>query len=383
MDDSYAAGLIDGDGYIGISHVKAADTYAIKVAVAMVIKSSPILDVLKQRYGGVLSPMKPETERNAPKVRWKAEGDEAYKALTAVLPYLILKKDQARIGMDLHEQIMASRAERGRSHWCPHLRRDAELAKQRIHTLNQRGPEVVPMLPDATPFAVYRWGRWWEPDEDLFGPVEYQDSWPASGQMIAGHVYQLPPPNISQPGPLLGTPRCSDGMHNPMRERENIGNPQGRLEDQVALLPTPMARDAERGQGYPDDTGRPLSETVHRLLPTPQARDGDGARQPSRAHAASRRERGHSFNMEDAIALLPTPRATDGEKGGPNQRVSSGDQMLPSAVMSLLPTPTATPYGNNQSPSPGASVRPSLDSLAPLLASGASTPPPSDAGSDC
>lgn len=31
-------------------------------------------------------------------------------------------------------------------------------------------------------------------------------------------------------------------------------------------------------------------------------------------------------------ALLPTPRASDGEKGGPNQRGSSGDPMLPSAV---------------------------------------------------
>lgn len=33
------------------------------------------------------------------------------------------------------------------------------------------------------------------------------------------------------------------------------------------------------------------------------------------------------------MKLLPTPRATDGTKGGPNQRGSSGDLMLPSAVM--------------------------------------------------
>jgi DNA (cytosine-5)-methyltransferase 1 len=33
----------------------------------------------------------------------------------------------------------------------------------------------------------------------------------------------------------------------------------------------------------------------------------------------------------------------------------------------MLPTPTATPYGNNQSPSADAAVRPSLDSLAKLL----------------
>lgn len=61
--------------------------------------------------------------------------------------------------------------------------------------------------------------------------------------------------------------------------------------------------------------------------------------------------------------LLPTPRASDGEKGGPGQRGSSGDLMLPSAV-ALLPTPTATAYGSNQSDSDGAAVRPSLDTLA-------------------
>lgn len=41
------------------------------------------------------------------------------------------------------------------------------------------------------------------------------------------------------------------------------------------------------------------------------------------------------------MTLLPTPRAGDGEKGGPNQRGSSGDLMLPSAVTHLLPTPMA------------------------------------------
>lgn len=43
----------------------------------------------------------------------------------------------------------------------------------------------------------------------------------------------------------------------------------------------------------------------------------------------------------DSSSSLPTPRATDGTKGGPNQRGSSGDLMLPSAVAQLLPTPVA------------------------------------------
>jgi DNA (cytosine-5)-methyltransferase 1 len=39
---------------------------------------------------------------------------------------------------------------------------------------------------------------------------------------------------------------------------------------------------------------------------------------------------------------------------------------LPTAV-ETLPTPTATPYGSNQSASSGAAVRPSLDALVPAL----------------
>lgn len=42
------------------------------------------------------------------------------------------------------------------------------------------------------------------------------------------------------------------------------------------------------------------------------------------------------------LTLLPTPRGTDGTKGGPNQRGSKGDLMLPSAVHQLLPTPVVT-----------------------------------------
>lgn len=69
------------------------------------------------------------------------------------------------------------------------------------------------------------------------------------------------------------------------------------------------------------------------LLPTPTARDG----MSGPGHAATAEG---APNLRTTLALLPTPRATDGTNGGPNQRGSSGDLMLPSAVMQLLPTPT-------------------------------------------
>lgn len=46
-------------------------------------------------------------------------------------------------------------------------------------------------------------------------------------------------------------------------------------------------------------------------------------------------------DLRTVVSIMPTPRAMDGTKGGPNQRGSSGDVMLPS-VAAHLPTPTAS-----------------------------------------
>ncbi len=59
---------------------------------------------------------------------------------------------------------------------------------------------------------------------------------------------------------------------------------------------------------------------------------------------------------------LPTPLANDGEKRG-NFEITNPRNGLPAAVQNL-PTPTATPYGYNQSCSPNAKRRMGLDSMA-------------------
>jgi len=84
------------------------------------------------------------------------------------------------------------------------------------------------------------------------------------------------------------------------------------------------------------------------LLPTPGKADGDGG------HLNSDGFQSTLPGVARDMALLPSPRTSDTNgaghhgdggmdlpKGGPNQRGSSGDLMLPSAVQSLLPTPTA------------------------------------------
>ena len=54
-----------------------------------------------------------------------------------------------------------------------------------------------------------------------------------------------------------------------------------------------------------------------------------------------------SDGNQPSVTILPTPRASEATKGGPNQRGSKGDLMLPSAVVQLLPTPTTTQRGTD------------------------------------
>lgn len=91
----------------------------------------------------------------------------------------------------------------------------------------------------------------------------------------------------------------------------------------LVAIPTPTA---ERDGNTPEThlarkPGRKvvtsLDVVVNHCLPSPRTSDTNGPGGP---------------DLRTVVSIMPTPRATDGTKGGPNQRGSSGDVMLPSAV---------------------------------------------------
>lgn len=121
----------------------------------------------------------------------------------------------------------------------------------------------------------------------------------------------------------------------------DIGAPHGRRRVfVVAAHPERVARLQRRvaapGQASPRRT---LGAAARRdrapiaLLPTPKTTD-------NRAGTPGDMRRNEP-GLRCIPYLLPTPRATDGTKGGPNQRGSSGDLMLPSAVVQLIPAVAA------------------------------------------
>lgn len=204
--------------------------------------------------------------------------------------------------------------------------------------------------------------RLWKkkPEQDGFFELlePFSETWPASGSMRSGrasaHRRSALPTNVSaySSSPGLPTPRARDW-------KGRDPNPRGiDLNEAVALLPTPTVSEAN-GIGHAADGGMNLRHTVS-LLPTPRASENEN-RQTKRSPSQEAGTHGKCLAAEVAH-LLPTPVASDGERQ--SSTYSRGNPTLAGA---LLPTPTATPYGNNQSPSPGATVRPSLDSLAPTL----------------
>jgi DNA (cytosine-5)-methyltransferase 1 len=112
-----------------------------------------------------------------------------------------------------------------------------------------------------------------------------------------------------------------DGLTLSLTSRRTTELPRlaGDLPPALTLLPTPAVNDM--GAGKTVDAWDAWTERM-------QAEHGNG--------------NGHGKSLAiEAQRLIPTPRATDGTKGGPNQRGSSGDLMLPSAVQKMLPTPRA------------------------------------------
>ena len=190
------------------------------------------------------------------------------------------------------------------------------------------------------------------PEGSLFGvPVSAVGKWPTAGLVAGGMLWPLPVEVCGAVDTVFPTPmaRVANGRGTPSPETaaDRMASGRRNLEDAVALLPTPRVSAQRTSRGAilsADSRSAPSLERAleiakgvlpreleswdeappsWRPLPTPTARDatrgagwGDQSGRP----------------LSEVIAFLPTPRASDGEKGDPNQRGSAGDLALPAAV---------------------------------------------------
>lgn len=219
MDLAYAAGLIDGEGCISTMTRRGYVTPRLEVG--MTVKAKHLLDDLARTFGGNVRLFREETDRWAKAYHWTMVGTPVAEVMEALLPHLRLKQDQARLVIEL-EELRASMERRanGSASWTDDGLRRAGIIAARISEMNQKGPERKRApAPDLEPLAEYRWGYWWEPQESLFGPVEFDGPWPTSGMMVDGVVYATPEPPTDGSGssssPNLPTPTSRDWKDGP------------------------------------------------------------------------------------------------------------------------------------------------------------------------
>jgi hypothetical protein len=155
---------------------------------------------------------------------------------------------------------------------------------------------------------------------------------PPWGCLHDGELYELPTPErpTIEPGySSLPTPRATSAMSDPLETTRSMRHQRGyskfRLEETVAMLPTPRAMNGQqRNQTIYMREGPQNLENALALLPTPAVNDMGAGKDPqawtewaARQKAADGRPAPHGKSLEqEALKVLATPTAGLGMGGG-------------------------------------------------------------------
>lgn len=101
IDIAYIAGFFDGEGSIFIS--KSRKQYFLTVSISNTDKS--VLESIQRIMGGSLSKSPDKRENCSHLFRLRLYCDEAKKFLEKILPYLKIKKEQAKLSIEFQSKM--------------------------------------------------------------------------------------------------------------------------------------------------------------------------------------------------------------------------------------------------------------------------------------
>lgn len=151
---AYTAGLIDGEGTITIDKRVRPNTvwYQVHIRVAMT-KNAPLIKMQQWWGGHVNTEPYRHADDNGGKwstyYAWQLWTSEAVGFLTKIEPYLILKKENARVAIEFQQRIHPQ----GRSIVSQEEHAIREKLYQRMKTLNHRGLHLQRLSEDDVTVA--------------------------------------------------------------------------------------------------------------------------------------------------------------------------------------------------------------------------------------
>ncbi len=105
LDAAWAAGIVDGEGYIIISRAKNKyrnNTSYFTLVLAVEMQDKGAIEKLHGLFGGSVT-LRPKSETRKAKRDawiWRCGGPTAQTALETILPYLVVKDEQANLALE-------------------------------------------------------------------------------------------------------------------------------------------------------------------------------------------------------------------------------------------------------------------------------------------
>ena len=136
-DAAYLAGIIDGEGCFCLHNF---GTHRFGCALAVGNTDLRMLEWIRVRFGGTVKIEKRSNIKHKPFWRWKASADDLESIISAVLPYLVTKKDRAELILAYRATLPPRiRTKRSTSNTPEHVKRERILIHSALSDLNKRG----------------------------------------------------------------------------------------------------------------------------------------------------------------------------------------------------------------------------------------------------
>lgn len=103
-DKGWTAGIIDGEGSIGIYLCPGATRKGFQLAIEVSNSDTRMISRLKELWGGWTKPRTKQKSFHKQQWRWGLSSREAMEFLEIIFPYLISKKEQALLAIEFQKR---------------------------------------------------------------------------------------------------------------------------------------------------------------------------------------------------------------------------------------------------------------------------------------